>query len=446
MLANCKYHPLKTAHFHCEYCESDFCNSCSDESPLSHDVTASLACVLCSNPLTELNTSPNIEPFWRNLKGMYQYPLTTPGIITLLLVSLISSIAPNSLLLHFLSLILLIHYASACLNKTANGVMQPPIMDDLVTADISALFKIYFVIFLMILITFIVSGVLAELGYLVMIFFIIAFPASIIILSIDEKFSNAINPKLLLKVITTTGASYVLMCLFSLIMFSSIALIEEFILSSHPTFINYFLTEFISSYYIIIIFHLLGYIVYQHHNELNFSASNVERDIITRSDSKRQQDHLELLIKAGHFFKAAEKSSAALKNNNATLSEWNRCFELSLISKKETALIEFLNRYFEKLSESKQDNLMADTYLKSRKRVKTYQPKSHLVWLKIAQGLIEIGHYKTAISLLNGFHKSCKDKTLAITGYELLDLSFSNLPGYEKHAAQNKKLAAMLKI
>ena len=89
---------------------------------------------------------------------------------------------------------------------------------------------------------------------------------------------------------------------------------------------------------------------------------------------------------------------------------------------------------------------MADTYLKSRKRVKTYQPKSHLVWLKIAQGLIEIGHYKTAISLLNGFHKSCKDKTLAITGYELLDLSFSNLPGYEKHAAQNKKLATMLKI
>ena len=88
---------------------------------------------------------------------------------------------------------------------------------------------------------------------------------------------------------------------------------------------------------------------------------------------------------------------------------------------------------------------MADAYLKCRKRVKTYQPKNHFIWLKIAQGLIEIGHYKTAISLLNGFHKSCKDKALIITGYELLDLSFSKLPGYEKHAAQNKKLAAMLK-
>ena len=445
MLTHCKYHPLETAHFHCEYCQSDFCNSCSDESPLNHDVNASLACVLCSNPLTEFDMSPDIEPFWRNLNGVYQYPLTTPGIITLLLVSLISSIAPNSLLLHFFSLILLIHYASACLNKTANGVMKPPIIDDLMSTDISALFKIYFVIFLMILITVIVSGVLAELAYLVMIFFIIAFPASIIILSIDEKFSNAINPKLLLTVITTTGASYVLMCLFSLIMFSSIALIEEFILSNHPTFINYFLTEFISSYYIIIIFHLLGYIVYQHHHELNFSASHVEREVIPRSDNKRQQDHLELLIKAGHFLQAAEKSSIALKNKNATLPEWNRCFELNLISKKETALIDFLNHYFEKLNESKQDSLMADAYLKCRKRVKTYQPKNHLIWLKIAQGLIEIGHYKTAISLLNGFHKSCKDKALIITGYELLDLSFSKLPGYEKHAAQNKKLAAMLK-
>jgi len=446
MSTHCKYHPLKTAHYHCEYCQSHFCDSCSDESLVNQSINASVACVFCQNPLTELETSPDIEPFWRNLQSVYRYPLSQPGIITLLLVSLISSIVPNFFLLHFISLVLLIHYANACLNKTANGVMEPPVINDLFNADISSLFKIYFIIFLMILFVSIILWYLGpEIAYLVVIFFTVAFPASIIVLSIDEQFTNAINPKTLIKIITSTGLSYIVMCFFLLIMFSSIALIEEFILSNNSSFISYFLVEIISSYYIVIIFHLLGYIVYQHHDKLGLSAINIDREIISRSDTKRQQDHIELLIKAGHFLKAREMSSIPLRSKSATLAQWNRCFELSLISQKETSLIGFLDSYFDKLDDVNQEDLMTDSYLKSIKKIKKYKPKNHSVWLKIAKGLVEIGHYKTAISLLNGFHKDCKDKPLAIQGYELLDASFSNLPGYDKHAAQNRKLAAMLK-
>jgi len=64
-LAHCKYHPLDTANFHCEYCQTEFCDLCVDESPLTQNATASRKCVLCDGSVNELE-QPLME-LWSRL-------------------------------------------------------------------------------------------------------------------------------------------------------------------------------------------------------------------------------------------------------------------------------------------------------------------------------------------------------------------------------------------
>jgi len=439
---SCKYHPLETANYFCEHCQINLCNTCTNEDPITQNNNAQRQCLFCDSALDELEHTSDIEPFWQNLKAVYLYPISISGITIMTIIALITAMAQNSLIALLLSPLLLLYYCNLCLEKTAHGKMTPPDFDEFFEINSTSFIGIFIVVILITIFVSMLASFFGEiLAGIVLLFFIIAFPASIMTVAIDKNLSNAINPVELISIVKSTGKSYLMMCVFSLIMASSLALTEGMFISESPSFMTFFITSLISCYYTVIIFHIMGYIVYQNRRNLNFSIKDKKSETQIRSPKKRQQDHIETYIKAGYFAKAGQLSLKSIEEKDASLWELKRCFTLMLIRRDEKKVSEFLNTFFDQLYNKNQLDLMAESYIKATKRLPDYRPKNHTVWLSIGQTLLDIGHYKTSVSLLKNFHKISKDKSHISQSYDLLSQGLSKIPGYEKKAVQFKKIA-----
>ena len=445
-MTTCKYHPLNQADYYCQSCNADYCDTCSDETPQAFNQDKERICVRCESSLKELDHTSKIEPFWRNLTSVYLYPLSLSGITVLSIVALIASLIPKAILLIILSSILLISYCLICLYQTANGKMSSPSVSDLMKVKVSLLLKLVFLFFLIGVIINLSDGIFGyDFAALVAIFFMVALPATIILIVIDKRIFNAINPAKLSRVVTVTGASYFFLCLFSFIMLSSLGIINQFLVTDKPSFINYFATSFITAYYIVVIFHLMGYVVYQNYKRLDYPVKSKAKKTNIRPEKKRINDHIETLIKAGDYTKAAKLSEESI-NENSALWEWKRCFNLMLINNETTKLFPFLDSYLSKLSTHKQRIMISECYLKASKKNPSYQPKDTEIILEIGKSLVKAGYYKNTIVLLKEFQSVSNVPAQLRQAYTLLSKAFNYLDGYEEQAKQFAIKAAKIKL
>ena len=442
----CKYHPLDRADFFCESCQTDFCQTCTDDSALLNDINGDHLCVLCNSSLTKIKHSDDTPPFWRRLKSIYLYPLSPESIAVMVVVGLLIAFVPRFLILKLVCFLSLIHYCSICLEQTARGKLTPPDFDDFLNIKFSTLLGTAAFLFLILFIVRFVFISIGESAALITVFlFMFMFPAMIMSIAIEKNIINAINPTNLLGIIKHTGSSYFLMCLFSVIMFSSLGLITTFLIPENPSSTDIFLTLIVSCYYSLIVFHIMGYIVYQNRYKLNFEVKEKKNTTQARKPYKRLEDNIQTLTKAGYFKHAADLSAEQLRTNTeSSLWEWNRCFTLTLIRRDEKKITKFLDAYFNTLYEKEQYDLMAESYVKAIKRLPSYKLKNHKIRLSLGKSLMEIGRYKTAVSLLNNFHKESKDKTQIISAYQIMAECLSRVPGYENKANQYKKMAGLL--
>ena len=445
---NCKYHPLTTANFYCPQCEFNVCNTCSDENDLRTNYSDSLLCVLCQSPLEQLEHATDIEPFWHNLKAIYLYPLTKASIVMSLLASVVASMTNSFFLFSLFAVLIITYYSFLCLEKTANGELQAADFDDIFDINASSrsaagLFGVLICIYTIVSISSKLFG--SGFATLVYIFFSFSFPASVISLAIDKKVFRAIDPLNLLSIIATTGKSYLIMIVFLFIMTSSQSLINSYLFSESLSSVAIFINFLVICYYTTIMFHIMGHIVYQNRHTIAFSIDDKKLDFEIREPKKQQQDNIETLIKAGYYGKAASLSVSSLDKTNSSLWSWKQSFNLVLLSREDKKVSDFFNTYFDTLYEKNEYDLLADSYLNAKKRLPTFRPKNHNVWLSTAQSLMEIGHYKKAASLISDFDKNCQDRPLIIDAYQLISDCLNKIPGYENKAQQYGKMAMALK-
>ena len=445
---NCKYHPLSTANFYCLQCELNFCNTCSNENDLRSNHSGLLQCVLCESPLEQLEHASDIEPFWHNLKSIYFYPLTKASIVISLLASALAAMTGIFFLFLLFAILLITYFSFLCLEKTASGNLNAANFDDIFDINTSSqsatgLFGVLICMFIIISISAKIFG--PGFATLIYIFFIFSFPASVISLAIDKKVFRAINPLNLLSIIMTTGKSYLIMIVFLFIMMSSQGLINSYLFAESLSAFAIFINFLVVCYYTIIMFHIMGHIVYQNRHTIAFAIDDKELDFDIRDQKKQRQDNIETLVKAGHYGKAAGMCVSSLDKKNSSLWDWKQAFTLVLLSREDKKVSGFINYYFETLYEKNEFDLLADSYLSASRRLPKFKPDNHKVWLTTAKSLMEIGHYKKAVSMVSNFDKSCKDRPLVIEVYQLISDCLTKIPGYENKAIQYSKMAQSLK-
>ena len=395
--------------------------------------------------MVPLVTSSTLEPFWRKLGDVYRYPLGLPGLMVIFVTALLSSIFASSLIFLIIPSLIITHYCFVCLSQTASGDMRIPDFEKAIEGTIKVIFYVYVTIFVAAVSIGIVNALLGSgFAILVSIFYTVTLPAAIMIIAIEENLNSAISPGKLTSIVTATGVSYFVMLLFIIIMLSSLGLLNAILASYENSFFTRFLQASVTNYYSIVVFHIMGYLVYQNQENLGFETPKSRKRAKVRDDGERIEANIEVLIKAGRYERAIDLCKRQIDGGYHNRSwHWQRCFNL-MFAASNKRLKRFAEKYFDKLSEQEQGESMAEAYLKIKTRISGYIPEKHAIRLQIAEALSNAGRHKSVVSILDRFHENCQDRKQIISAYKLISDSWKSIPGQEKRATHYQKQLEIL--
>ena len=438
----CKFHPLDDAINYCETCRANYCEICSDESAArdpsrTRANKADHSCFVCKSNLNPISGGSRVPPFWSRLPDVYRYPLNAQAVVALVIVSLATAFLSNSFLLSVIPSIAMMMYSFTCLRETAKGNLKAPGLEACFDGSIAPLFYVLIVIgFLVFGVVIVFDYVGIGMGILLSALGILAIPAIVIIIAVEERLIPALNPAGWVSVVRSTGTSYFVMLLFMIIMTSSVFALISIFGSQSNSFIGVFMQSLISNYYGVVTYYLMGYLVYQNQSALGYRVKNHQQNSKSRSDSERQKIELELLIKAGDYGEAANVARKQLDKPTATLWDWSRGFSLACVSSSDEQAKTMFDLYSSKLERSDETEKLADAYMFIKRHWPEFIVDDHNKRLRVAKSLFETGKYASVINILHMFHQESKDNSLVTTALKLLSDSSSSMKGQEKLAKQ----------
>jgi tetratricopeptide (TPR) repeat protein len=233
---------------------------------------------MTSEPLPSARVEEDIVPFWNRLGEIASYPAHPKALTTIVALS-VSEFVVGYLPLGFIGFLLslviwvaLYKYAFQCLRDSANGLLEPPeialnVSDELGRKQI--LLQLAFI--LVALVLFYIGGAGARLiGLLVLGFF---YPAATMTLAMDENLPNALNPGQWIAILMRFGRPYLAAATLCFVVFLSQGYAQTFVALILPGFLAKLAAIFISDYAIVATFHLMGYLIYQYHDEVGYEPT-----------------------------------------------------------------------------------------------------------------------------------------------------------------------------
>ncbi|MEP7044663.1 MAG: hypothetical protein ABI843_16470 [Dokdonella sp.] len=245
-----------------------------------------------------------IVPFWERLREICLYPAHPAALTTiaaLALAQLVASYLPLGLFIGLIVWVALYKYAFECLRASANGRLEPPeigfdVGDELGRQQI--LLQLVFIV--VSLFFFALLGPFA--GVVVLLLLGFAYPAATMSLAMDESLLGALNPGQWFAVCTRFGWPYLAVVLLCLVIFISQAYAQSMVASVLPGILATLITAFISNYAIVATFHLMGYLIYQYHDDVGYTPMPPLAALRNAADDPDQGllDEAAELLRDGH--------------------------------------------------------------------------------------------------------------------------------------------------
>ena len=272
----CKYHPDMPARWACNHCLINFCKNC-----IQADKGEVPVCPVCGKPAESLGAGNLIRPFWQRIHQFFLYPLQFPPMLFMLLLIVIYIVLnklpadkmPFGILVEIAMFMLFIKYAYVVLEHTAQGYLRAQrIQGKMLTENLETPFKQIFIVFLfLIFLSELAALDNVALIYIGLFFTALVFPASVMVLAVEHRFFRAINPIRLLEVIHRLGSAYFIMCLYILLVLVGAMEVTNLMIEYLPTSIYLPVGNFIIMYFILVMFNMMGYVIYQYHEKLGYS-------------------------------------------------------------------------------------------------------------------------------------------------------------------------------
>ncbi|WP_223788745.1 DUF4013 domain-containing protein [Marinicella meishanensis] len=442
MVQHCHYHPLAVGTYHCAACQTHACDRCVDDSRRNPVVR----CFGCGRELESIGPG-HIEPFWRRLPQSFRYPLAQQSMIFILVLSVLCSFAlylPLAWLFYLALFGSAFKYSLSCLSHTADGHMSPPDITEAYEGGLSKMLVLIIMLFVTGLVTNLANTFLGPaMGGVVALLVTLSFPAIIINYAISDDMIDALNPTNILALIKSVGLPYGLILGFIMIMLGSMAVLYQWVFWI-PSSIGTVLLYAVTFYYLIVLHHLLGYMVFQYQQALGYSARLQGDNNKRRGDGAIARAKLSALIKTAQFKKATELSAEQVKLNNADLDLNHRHFELLLATGNAPELALFLPPYCQLLKRSGREDLISRQFKRLWLKMPDFQvSEPGLKWV-IAQACAAHNNPALTIKLLHGIHKKHPDFEHLIAALQLLAQALDEFPKYANHSQACRKLITRL--
>lgn len=233
--------------------------------------------------MSELFTrEERIEPVWNVLPQFFRYPFKPDVLPTLLFISVGSllTIIPVLGIIAWLMLwAMLFKISYEILTSTASGHMDGP--PSVMQMSDGIMFKHIGLLIILAMGYVVVARLTGSplMAYLLGLILLLAIPAAMMTLAMTQSLVAALNPATWLTIMRTTGMAYLLTSAFLLLMLFSQAWVERLLLPvvGNSFFLFNMVSWFISAYFMATSFHLMGYLLYQFHDELGIAETAPER-------------------------------------------------------------------------------------------------------------------------------------------------------------------------
>ena len=424
----CQYHPVTPASWHCPRCHSELCDACTDESVnIDHR-----HCFECGGKLESLGSAYTAEPFWEHLKPIFQYPITTPVMTLIILVSVIGMALSFFPILGGLAAIIsagiFVKYSFRCLEETAGGNMVPPDISDAYSGGLLIIVKIWLLLIAMgvgavFLASYVGVGLVSFLGAIVL----LSIPAFLINFAMSDSILSAASPLNILRIITAVGLPYGLLIGLLMLMISSVSFLTYFVYTDWE-WLTATIMSVVSNYYMVVMFHLMGYVVFQYQERLGFSArEELGLENEARSEPERIRAQISVLVKSGDYNKAQALYRRIIDRYRQDVTLQDEFFEFLVLTLRKAELKEFADDYLLFKVEKGHLDQLKRIYRQIRTLQPDFVPASGEVRYLIAQEFAAFGEYAMTVHLINGMHREHNDLPLLIKAYSLLEEALEGL-------------------
>jgi tetratricopeptide (TPR) repeat protein len=429
----CVGHPTRKAHWHCPKCDEFMCPECvsARESENYGKKLVHHFCPKCNLPAEWVGLQNLIEPFWHRMPRIFTYPLSLQPLIFISILSVVNLFLSDfgfiSSILRGAMWLMILKYSFESLKATASGNLKPPPVNvQTISDDIVQVFK-QFAIYLLISIGFAYisakAGLIPGFAFLVTALFFV--PSMIILLVTTGSLFKAINPAVFVGLTFRIGWAYFLMYFFLFLLGSAPAFLAGYIIRFLPPGIHPILFSFAQSFYTIISYHLMGYVILQYHDRIGYHVDYedfTDPAAETYETPKFDPDatilrKAEPLIKEGKLDEAIQMiqtMTAETPISGIRLSE--RYYNLLKMKKREPEQLEHAVRHLDILTEESEKRKAVAVFTECRMADPDFLPTAGAMF-KVAGWLNEIGKTKAAIAVYNTIAKSYPDNPLVPKAY-----------------------------
>lgn len=300
-------------------------------------------------------------------------------------------------------------YCHVVLEDTAHGHIKPrPITSEVLSENMEMPFKLIFLVLAYILLIFAAMDLFGMPGYyLVSIFVSLALPASIAVLSIEHSFFKAFNPILVITIIKRIGLPYFIM--FALLYFQQAAqdtVLELLADMIDPPF-SMILFDFIMMYFLLMMFNMLGYIIYQYHEELGFEIDVEAHEHEEKTDQLAISPELrtvEILIQEGRTDEAARQLQALVRNEPSNYEARDRLLKLLRLTGDMPKHRQQGQGYISYLFHENKLAPAAAVYQSCYNYDKSFRPAKAIERVELAKFFQQNAKYKLSLAVLNNLH------------------------------------------
>ncbi len=432
MEQTCKYHPLEPATYTCVRCEIHCCDQCIDDSRYNPVPR----CFNCNHAL-ETSGPGNIEPFWRRLQQSFRYPFATQSLVFIVFMSVLCSVAfylPFALFIYVLLFGTVFKYCLSCLSFTTDGFMKPPDVTEAYEGGFKKMLVLIAMLFLTGLLISLVDTYLGPaMGGVVALLVTLSFPAIIINYAISDSLLESLNPANTIHLVNSIGLPYGLILAFILIMSGSIAVLYQLVLWVPSSFDSVLLYA-VTFYYLIVLHHLMGYMVFQYQGALGFSARLQDGSNKRRGSQAIAMAKISTRVKEAEFGAATLLFQDQLQINEDNMLLNSRFFEFLLATNNQSAISALFPKYVQLLDQQHRNDLISRNYKRLLMKFPEYEVTEPSMKLQLARACFEQNAPKSVIKLLHGIHKKHPGFNELIPAMSLLADALDEFPKYAAHA------------
>lgn len=424
-VVTCKYHSQTPARWRCESCQINFCPGCIN---ITGQRTPD--CPVCKRELSSLGSANLIKPFWTRLRDFFLYPLHPAPLLVLCVLTAIAFLLikmpgwyhridflfwriPRNFLFALPFLFVFLKYAQSVLEDTAHGHLKPKSLSSgQLTENGLIVIKLLLLLLVFNLIQFSALDLSGQVGRRIT-EFVLAFatPAAIMILAMEDKLLSALNPAVVGSVILRIGAPYIILfALFYLLQIARDTMIGLLAGVMDP-FLGATVVVFISMYFYLIMFNMMGYLLYQHHEELGYSI-DVELEEYPEKKKKAQEEEVspelravEILIHEGKTDAAVRHLQGIIRNSPMDLEARERMLKLLRLTGDMTLFREQGQSYISLLINENKLAQAAKVYQACVEYDKTFKPGKANERLELGKFLRHNGQARLAMGVLNNLHR-----------------------------------------